>query len=292
MANFTDVSFLPKQDIEATARYALTNSIGLDCSYPVDLFSIIESWGIDVVTESSSESYLAKILLTQCPKIIINTQQSIDEIKAEILINPTLRFSIAHELGHYFLNKLNNEEIKNRFNNTNSNNQINTFTAITEFQANEFAAALLIPEHSFKKYQNHDGKPLEMAQSISSDYVVSLTTAFLRMAKLSENITLCLHIDTKTSKIKHLAHSKLWDDIRREHKPYWALKISKKSDIPKYSATNRALLNPDSNNTGIRNNMPIDRWFEEYTGDNTLNEWVYPFAGRLITYIEVDIPDY
>lgn len=292
MANFTDVSFLPKQDIEATARYALTNSIGLDCSYPVDLFSLIESWGIDVVVEYSPEPYLAKILLTQCPKIIINTQKSIDEIKAEILINPTLRFSIAHELGHYFLNKLNNEEIKNRFNNTNSNKQINTFTAITEFQANEFAAALLIPEHSFKKYQNHEDKPLEMAKNISNDYVVSLTTAFLRMSKLSENITLCLHIDTQTGKIKHLAHSKLWDDIRHEHKPYWALKISKKSDIPKYSATNRVLINPDSNNTGIRNNMPIDRWFEEYTGGNTLNEWVYPFVDRLITYIDVDIPDY
>ena len=292
MANFTDVSFLPKQDVEAAARYALTNSVGFDCSYPVDLFSIIESWGIDVVVESSPEPYLAKILLTQCPKIVINTQNGIDEIKAEILINPTLRFSIAHELGHYFLNKLNNEEIKNRFNNTNSNKQIKTFTAITEFQANEFAAALLIPEYSFKKYQNHNGKPLEIAQSISSNYAVSLTTAFLRMAKLSENITLCLHIDTKTNKIKHLTHSKLWDDIRYEHKPYWALKISKKSDIPKYSATNRALMNPDSNNTGTRNNMPIDRWFAEYTGDNTLDEWVYPFADRLITYIEVDIPDY
>ncbi len=292
MANFTDVSFLPKQDIEATARYALANSIGLDCSYPVDLFSIIESWGIDVVVECSPEPYLAKILLTQCPKIIINTQKSIDEIKAEILINPTLRFSIAHELGHYFLNKLNNEEIKNRFNNTNSNKQINTFTAITELQANEFAAALLIPEHSFQKYQNHGDKPIEMAQTISSDYVVSLTTAFLRMAKLSEDIALCLHIDTQTGKIKHLAHSKLWDDIRHEHKPYWALKISKKFDIPKYSATKRVLMNPDSNNTGIKNNMPIDRWFEEYTGENTLNEWVYLFADRLITYIEVDIPDY
>ena len=292
MANFTDVSFLPKQDIEATARYALTNSIGLDCSYPVDLFSIIESWGIDVVTESSTESYLAKILLTQCPKIIINTQISINEIKAEILINPTLRFSIAHELGHYFLNKMNNEEIKNRFNNTNSNKQVNVFTAITEFQANEFAAALLVPEHSFKKYQNHGDKPIEMAQSISSDYVVSLTTAFLRMAKLSENITLCLHIDTQTGRIKHLAYSKLWNDIRYEHKPYWALKISKKSDIPKHSATNKVLFNPVSNIAGTKNNMPIERWFEEYTGDNSLNEWVYSFADRLITYIEVDIPDY
>ena len=101
MANFTDISFLPNQDVEATVRYALTNSIGLNCSYPIDLFSITECWGIDVVTESSPESYLSKILLTQCPKIIINTQKNINEIKEEILINPTLRFSIAHELGHY-----------------------------------------------------------------------------------------------------------------------------------------------------------------------------------------------
>ncbi len=291
MANFTDISFLPNQDVEATVRYALTNSIGLNCSYPIDLFSITECWGIDVVTESSPESYLSKILLTQCPKIIINTQKNINEIKEEILINPTLRFSIAHELGHYFLNKLNNEEIKDRFNKTNSNKQINALTSIIEYQANEFAAALLIPEHSFKKYQNHNNKPLETAQSISNNYAVSLTTAFLRMAKLSEGITLCLHIDTHTSKIKHLAHSKLWDDIRYEHKQYWALKISKKSDIPKYSATNKVLLNPDSNNAGIKINMPIERWFEEYTGDNSLNEWVYPFADRLITYIEVDIPE-
>lgn len=296
MVNFTDISFLPNQDVESTARYAIANSIGLNTSYPIDLFAVIDSWGIDIVTEYSTETYLAKIFLTQCPKIVLNSTKTLNEIKAEMKENPnnypTLRFSIAHELGHYFLDKLNNEEIKNHFNNTKSNKQINTYTAITEFQANEFAAALLIPEHSFKNYQNHNGKPLEMAQSISIDYAVSLTTAFLRMAKVSENITLCLHIDTQTGKIKHIAHSKLWDDIRHEHKPYWALKISKKSHIPKYSATNRVLMNPASNNVGIRNNMPIDRWFEDYTGENTLDEWVYSYTDRLITYIEVDMPDY
>lgn len=296
MANFTDTSFLPNQDIEATARYALTNSVGLDCSYPIDLFSVIESWGIDVVANYSPEPYLAKILLTQCPKIIINTQKNIDDIKNEILENPnkntTLRFSISHELGHYFLNKLNSEEIKNRINNTNSKYKINTLTAITEYQANEFAAALLVPEHSFRKYKNHNNKPLEIAQTISNDYAVSLTTAFLRMAKLSENITVCLHIDVNKRAIKHLAYSKLWNDIRYEYKPYWALKLYPKSDIPRYSATNTILSDQLSNIAGIKNNMPIERWFEEYQGDNTLNEWVYPFADRIITYIEVDMPDY
>lgn len=295
MANFTDISFLPNQDVESAARYAITNSIGLNTSYPIDLFAVINSWGIDIITEYSPEPYLAKILLTQCPKIVLNTSKTLNEIKVEMKDNPnnyhTLRFSISHELGHYFLNKLNNEEVKNRINKTNSARQVNMFNAITEHQANEFAAALLIPEHSFKQYQNHNGKPIEIAQKISNDYAVSLTTAFLRMAKLSDNIVACLHVDSKTGTIKHIAFSKLWNDIRYEHRPYWALKLSKKSDIPRYSATNKVLKDITSSSAKIRNNMSIDRWFEDYTGDNTLNEWVYPFADRLITYIEVDMPD-
>lgn len=296
MANFTDISFLPNQDIEAAARYAIVNSVGLENLYPIDLFTIIDSWGIDIVTKYSTEPYLAKILLTQCPKIILNIPQKLDEIRVEMQENPnnyhSLRFSISHELGHYFLNKLNNEEVKNLINKTNSSKQINTFTAVTEHQANEFAAALLIPEDSFKQYQNHNGKPLDIAQKISNDYAVSLTTAFLRMAKLSDNITTCLHVESRTGTIKHLAFSKLWNDIRYEHRPYCALKLSKKSNIPQYSATNKVLLDMTSSRANVRNNMPIDRWFEQYTGDNTLNEWVYPFADRLITYIDVDMPDY
>ena len=48
MANFSDPYLLNKQDIEATAKEAINCSIGIDCDFPVDLFAIIEMWGIDV----------------------------------------------------------------------------------------------------------------------------------------------------------------------------------------------------------------------------------------------------
>lgn len=295
MANFSDPYLLNKQDIEATAKEAISSSIGLECTFPIDLFKIIEMWGIDVETKNNVEgSELALIHLTQCPKIIINTEYKIEELKEKIITNSqnfgNLRFSIAHELGHFFLKAHNNEETRNKMIINSSQYYKNKYIGMTEYQANQFAAALLMPEFAMNDYLNYQNKPIEMAQKITNAFGVSLTTAFLRLAKLSHNIVACIHVDIKDKTIKHVEYSKPWNDIRYEYYPYKVLMLNKKTIIPKYSATNKLLNNPKSNVNCIKNQMPIERWFDEYEGELTLYEWPYLFSDRIITFIEVESP--
>ncbi len=294
MANFSDPYLLNKQDIEATAKEAINCSIGINCDFPVDLFAIIEMWGIDVeVVNIPESSELAKIYLTQCPKIVINSAYDLDEIK-ELTISKAqehgnLRFSIAHELGHYFLKAHNNEDIRTRMLQNNISHYQNQYTAMTESQANSFAAALLMPEFAMREYLNYS-KPIEMAQKISNDFGVSLTAAFLRLAKLSPNIAACIHVDLRNQTIKHVEYSKEWNDIRHEYSPYNVLILNKRTTIPKYSATNKLLNDSESSVNGLKNQMPIERWFDSYNGDLNLYEWPYLFSDRIITFIEIEYP--
>lgn len=295
MANFSDPYLLETQDIEAAAKNAISCSVGTDCTFPIDLFQIIEMWGIDVEVINNPQSRdLAKIFLTQCPKIVINFPSSLNDIKELVKHKAaqcgSLRFSIAHELGHYFLKAHNNEDIRVRMMNESTSYNRNKYEGMTEYQANSFAAALLMPEFAMNDYLNYTNKPIELAQKISKDFGVSLTTAFLRLAKLSQNINACIHVDLNSGKIKHVEHSKLWNDIRYEHYPYNVLKLNKSVSIPKYSATGKLLTNPESSVRNIRNQMPIEKWFDEYTGDNNLVEWPYLFSDRILTFIEVDYP--
>ena len=294
MNNFSDPSFLNTQDVEATSLYVL-NSAFDSVKYPINLFELLNQWGIPIeYINKPKEYFLAKITLTNCPKIFINSIYSEDQIKSLHLIDKNawhnLRFSIGHEIGHNFLKIHNNTQIRERMLIYNSALNKQRYIQITESQANKFAAALLMPVLPMKKYLNYGNKPLDMAQKISEIFDVSLTSAFLRLAKLSDNIVACIQIDILTGKIKKLEYSKSFQDIRQEYYPYKALFIAPHSDIPTKSASYKLLNSPESSVKGIKNVFPIERWFASYKGDTLLSEWPYIIGNKIITFIEVEQP--
>ena len=296
VANFSDPALLNKQDIEAVSRWLIKNSVGENCTFPLDLLAIIEAWGIETeYINDNSLDYVAKITLTRCPRITINSQYNKDELKDFSKIDPKeaarLRFSIGHELGHFALNAHNDPDIRTHMLEENHSYFTDKYKRKVEAEADKFAAALLMPDFAMKNYLNYANKPLEAAQKISTDFAVSLTPAFLRLAKLSDNIVACLFIHTSTQKIKRVEYSKNWSDIRTEHYPYKCLYIDRNTEIPSGSATAKLLKNSEATVKGIRNSTNIDRWFSNYKGENKIHEWPYLFSDRIITFIEVDYPD-
>lgn len=82
MINFSDPGFLNVQDVEATSLYVL-NSAFESLKYPVDLFELLEQWGIPIeYINEPQKDFLAKITLTSCPKIFINSTYNESQIKS------------------------------------------------------------------------------------------------------------------------------------------------------------------------------------------------------------------
>jgi Zn-dependent peptidase ImmA (M78 family) len=88
------------------------------------------------------------------------------------------RFTIAHELGHYFLHyrypKLQGEEII-RLRAARSGNDL------AEIEANWFAASFLMPEAPFREAYQHANGDLEQ---LSQQFAVSMSAASVRVKSL------------------------------------------------------------------------------------------------------------
>lgn len=103
---------------------------------PIDLYKICSLYDISVEEDFSFEPVVGKIYIeNQNVKIFINS--------AENALEQRKRFTIAHELGHFFLH-LNAE--RTSFNDdTQTMSRTASYWDPIEAQANDFAARLLMP---------------------------------------------------------------------------------------------------------------------------------------------------
>ena len=85
-------------------------------------------------------------------------------------------FSIAHELGHYFLHR----NLKNH-----NNNLTNDYYTKLEKEADSFAASLLIPNISFLSFLKGKSISAQFFSNVCKKYNVSLTTAILKWLSIT-----------------------------------------------------------------------------------------------------------
>ena len=100
-------------------------------------------------------------------------------------MHPRIRFSIAHELGHYFL-----DEHRNILRSGGP-----AYLCITEFQSDKelelqadyFATGLLMPSHLLSPIVNKKAEPdLTIVKNVAQQFQVSLTSMMIRWVKLSD----------------------------------------------------------------------------------------------------------
>ena len=98
--------------------------------------------------------------------------------------HPRTRFSIAHELAHYFLDKHRAYLMRGGEHHP-SHGEFDTDTVV-EREADAFAAAMLMPTRLAKPLVNEDELSLALVRRIKETFDVSLVSASLRAVQLSD----------------------------------------------------------------------------------------------------------
>lgn len=160
-----------------------------DCnvySAPVPIADIAEKYGF-VVFETFLEDESGFLLISK-EGISINGKKHKKVIAVNSVDTPfRKRFTIAHELGHYFLEVYENEEklVEDYY----VHREINSYNNLKrEKEADKFAAELLMPtefvEYEIKRLNRLDLLLTDIPQFISNKFQVSYSSARYRLSEL------------------------------------------------------------------------------------------------------------
>jgi Zn-dependent peptidase ImmA (M78 family) len=196
------------------------------------------------------------------------------------------RFTVGHELGHYFLDR----HVQALFA---SGNQLHTsesgFTSSNqcEREADQFAAALLMPEPLFRPLCAKAGEGLRAVESLAGLCGVSLTATAIRYALLTEDPVAV--VCSEATRVKFCFMSNALREIRGLTWP------KKGSGLPTRTAT--LSFNKDPKNVPfamrVAATSTLDTWFDG-GGDIELKEDVIGLGGygRTLTILTAtDLPE-
>lgn len=173
---------------------SLIKSLGT-ITLPIDPYRIAEKGGIEI-REDDCEGYSGMLL-------VVNSQALIS-IKMSIREYPKKRFTVAHELGHFYIPG----HITRETNYFKCNDKdLNTFGRKDnrESEANEFAAELLMPEDIFKEKIKHKNLSYNLLEDLIATFKTSLTATGIRFVDIYEDYAL---ICSENSLIKWFSKGK------------------------------------------------------------------------------------
>lgn len=157
----------------------LLEEIGCDniSDLPMDL--LVSGLGVTLIMEPLKNSD---------GKIVRGNSKTLIKINSDIRYKEKIRFTIAHELGHFLLHDKLDLEIHN--DNTNTLNWFKSTEqqakkGLQEWEANDFASELLMPEKSFRKFVESKKFSPNLIKGIASHFKTSLTSVAFRLVSLN-----------------------------------------------------------------------------------------------------------
>lgn len=199
------------------------------------------------------------------------------------------RFTIAHELGHYFLPGHVEEllpagrELAPSF-----GGHFRTRKDPREVEADSFASELLMPAHFVRPLLTRAKVGLPAVQIIAESFIVSLTSAAIRFADLTDEAVAVLV--SRDGVVEWAARS----DALWRHS--WARASLKKEWAPRGAATRRLCLDPQRLSTGEseRDAQLLCEWFDAAPTSVEVREDAVGLGayGRVLTVLHVpDLPE-
>jgi hypothetical protein len=248
-------------------------------SLPVDPFQIAASHSIEHQEDPNLDSGISGCLMKvgDAFGILYSTRFASEGFR---------RFTVAHELGHYFLEG----HAQRLFGKGQILHQSESgFNSDDEYEreADSFAAGLLMPRQLFEPACDHAGLGLEAIEVLADLCKVSLTAAGIRYAQCAaDSVAVICSMD---GRIQFAFMSRALKD-RRELT--W---LRKGASLPRGTATRNFGENPRNVSSGKRvtSTSTLDVWFDG-GGDAKLNEEVVGLGGygRILTVLSSDsLPD-
>jgi len=240
-------------------RYAQDILSSLELTPPIDIHKVCNLYDIKVYYENihSAEAFL----------VVANGKKSIIINERKILYMPRQRFTIAHEVGHFFIPWHSRQYACYKIGDFDTSD-------IYENEANIFASELLIPKASILSRLEGKTISLELIKELAQEFNVSLGAMARKV------------IDNTDEKVMVLLYYSNGNKLTQAKSKNFDLRL--KPGIIKTSAAKELLLSRYSNEY-MKRILRSDVWFHE-SSDNIeiIEESLYqPNFNRVFTLLRV-----
>ena len=239
-----------------TAEHLVRNMAG--AALPIDPFAIARRKNIDVLPKPVSDAGVSGVLIRVGNEFAIGYATHIDNV-------PFQRFSVSHELGHYFLPGhpdavLNAQGIHESRAGFRSADRY-------ESEADRFAAGLLMPRHLFIPALENAGKGFAAVDSLAGLCKTSLHATAIRFAQCSPDpVAIVVSVGDRIS------HCFMSDELKSIDGIDW---LRKREAVPRNTTT--FSFNQDAANVQSR---------ARADGTSNLRDW---FGGRFDIDVTEDV---
>lgn len=151
-------------------------------------FDNISDLSMDLLVSGLGATLIMEPLKNSDGKIVRGNSKTLIKVNSEIPYEEKVRFTIAHELGHYLLHEKLDLEVHN-----DNSNTLNWFQSteqqakrgLQEWEANDFASELLMPEKALRKFVNNKRFSPPLLIDIAAHFKTSLTSVAYRLLSLN-----------------------------------------------------------------------------------------------------------
>lgn len=185
---------------------------------------LLEEIGIEEITDipmkkivsSLGAIYMEEPLSNSDGKIVRGKKKTLIIVNSNILYEEKKRFTIAHEIGHLLLHDKLDLEVHNENSNTLNwfkNTEKQAKRGRQEWEANDFASELLMPEKLFRKISERRPFSPELVKELSQRFKASITSIVYRILTL--DIYPLFIVNIHKGKVKYWSKSNdLWVKVK------------------------------------------------------------------------------
>jgi Zn-dependent peptidase ImmA (M78 family) len=187
---------------------------------------LLSDIGFDEITNLSMKLFVSALgatlveeeLKNSDGKIVRGKSKTLIKVNSQIPYDSKKRFTIAHEVGHFLMHD--KIEVHNENSNTlnwfvNTESQLKK--GLQEWEANDFASELLMPEQIFRNETQDKPFSPNLIKYLSERFKTSITSTVFRCLQLDIHPLLVVFISNGT--VKYCDKTSNW--------PYWIKDINK-----------------------------------------------------------------
>ncbi|HKK44206.1 MAG TPA: ImmA/IrrE family metallo-endopeptidase [Balneolaceae bacterium] len=209
-----------------------------------DLLKIIEDEELNLHIDDYEDHFDGMLVWDQ-PQFHIH----LNETKGNLPTTKRGRFTLAHELGHYFIEP-HRQGLKRGLLSPHPSNLSLIHSERIEKEADKFAASLLMPRKRLRDFTGGREFSFEIIKQISNEFQVSLTSAVIRFAEIGTHEILAVF--SSENQVKWFCKS---DDF-----PYLKFKFEVGGELPPTTVAGEFYRKSGSKYTGVEL-VEIEDWF-------------------------------